>query len=258
MALSAKSREKQGTASVTETSGGAENIITGTIVMKNIAIIAAAITGFAALPAQAVTLVATNGSTTTFAASATGAQYDFDSATTGNVGDPAGFLRIGGQVMAGSIENVAANPFGAPDANSYLYVSAGGTSVIRSIAAGITGYRAVSFYVGSIDWGNTVEVLDLGGNLLRSFNGADMAAPASPSGNQDLPANNRLLTFSADAGELIGGLRFNSTVDALEADNVRFTAAVPEPATWAMMLVGFGMVGATARYRRRKSNVAFA
>ena len=29
------------------------------------------------------------------------------------------------------------------------------------------------------------------------------------------------------------------------------TAAVPEPATWAMMLVGFGMVGAASRYRRR-------
>ena len=32
---------------------------------------------------------------------------------------------------------------------------------------------------------------------------------------------------------------------------------VPEPATWAMMLVGFGMVGAGMRYRRRSSKVAF-
>jgi probable HAF family extracellular repeat protein len=35
-------------------------------------------------------------------------------------------------------------------------------------------------------------------------------------------------------------------------------AAIPEPATWAMMLVGFAMVGATARYRRRKVDVTFA
>jgi len=226
--------------------------------MKKIAIAAAAIAGFTALPAQAVTLVATNGSAAVFTQSANGAQYDFDRASTGNVGDPAGFQRIGGRVMTDSVENVAANPFGAPARNSYLYVSTGGTSVIRSIAAGITGYRAVSFYIGSIDWGNTVDVLDLGGNLLRSFTGQEMAAPALPSGDQDFPLNNRLLTFSADAGELIGGLRFTSSVDSLEADNVRFTAAVPEPATWAMMLVGFAMVGATARYRRRKSNVAFA
>ena len=226
--------------------------------MKNIAMAAAAIAGFTALPAQAVTLVATNGSAAVFTQSANGAQYDFDRASTGNVGDPAGFQRTGGRVMTDSVENLAANPFGAPARNSYLYVSTGGTSVIRSIATGITGYREVSFYIGSIDWGNTVDVLDLGGNLLRSFTGQEMASPASPSGDQDFPLNNRLLTFTADAGELIGGLRFSSTVDSLEADNVRFTAAVPEPATWAMMLVGFAMVGATARYRRRKSNVAFA
>ncbi len=226
--------------------------------MKNIAIIAAAIAGFAAMPAHAVTLVGTNGSAAVFAQSANGAQYNFESATTGNIGDPAGFLRTGGQMMIDSAQNVAANPFGAPAGNSYLYISTGGTSVIRSVAAGITGYRAVSFYIGSIDWGNTVDVLDLGGNLLRSFNGAEMAAPASPSGDQDFPLTNRLLTFNADAGELIGGLRFTSSVDSLEADNIKFTAAVPEPATWAMMLVGFGMIGATARYRRRKSNVAFA
>lgn len=35
-------------------------------------------------------------------------------------------------------------------------------------------------------------------------------------------------------------------------------AAIPEPATWAMMLVGFSMVGATARYRRRKASLSFA
>jgi len=36
------------------------------------------------------------------------------------------------------------------------------------------------------------------------------------------------------------------------------TTAVPEPATWAMMLAGFGMMGATMRYRRRSTKVALA
>ena len=35
------------------------------------------------------------------------------------------------------------------------------------------------------------------------------------------------------------------------------TGTVPEPATWAMMLVGFAMVGAATRYRRRNTTVAF-
>jgi len=34
--------------------------------------------------------------------------------------------------------------------------------------------------------------------------------------------------------------------------------AVPEPATWAMMLVGFGMMGASMRYRRRSTKAVLA
>ena len=45
-------------------------------------------------------------------------------------------------------------------------------------------------------------------------------------------------------------------------DNLRFgsaaTAAVPEPATWAMMIVGFGMVGAGMRRRQAKTTVTYA
>ncbi len=35
-------------------------------------------------------------------------------------------------------------------------------------------------------------------------------------------------------------------------------AAVPEPTTWAIMLVGFGMMGASLRYRRRSTTTAYA
>ncbi|GGB22602.1 hypothetical protein GCM10011380_10260 [Sphingomonas metalli] len=36
------------------------------------------------------------------------------------------------------------------------------------------------------------------------------------------------------------------------------TSAIPEPATWALMFVGFGMVGAAARYRRRGTAMTIA
>ncbi|WP_428333165.1 PEPxxWA-CTERM sorting domain-containing protein [Novosphingobium sp.] len=39
----------------------------------------------------------------------------------------------------------------------------------------------------------------------------------------------------------------------LNVDFTSATAAVPEPATWAMMLVGFGMIGMTVRSRRRRN-----
>lgn len=35
-------------------------------------------------------------------------------------------------------------------------------------------------------------------------------------------------------------------------------AAVPEPGTWAMMLAGFGMMGAALRYRKRSTKLSFA
>lgn len=35
-------------------------------------------------------------------------------------------------------------------------------------------------------------------------------------------------------------------------------SAVPEPATWGMMIAGFGMIGGAARYRRRTARFAYA
>lgn len=39
---------------------------------------------------------------------------------------------------------------------------------------------------------------------------------------------------------------------------ISLVSAVPEPGTWAMMIVGFGMVGGALRYRRRSTKVTFA
>ena len=36
------------------------------------------------------------------------------------------------------------------------------------------------------------------------------------------------------------------------------TAGVPEPSTWALLLVGFGLTGAAMRYRRRSTKIAYA
>ncbi|MDP1027880.1 choice-of-anchor K domain-containing protein [Sphingomonas sp. KR1UV-12] len=47
----------------------------------------------------------------------------------------------------------------------------------------------------------------------------------------------------------------NASADVFGVLNV---AAVPEPATWAMMLVGFGMVAGATRYRRRSTNAVYA
>jgi hypothetical protein len=66
------------------------------------------------------------------------------------------------------------------------------------------------------------------------------------------PWSSLSLTFTpASSGSLFVGFYSNSAdnVGPL-VDNVLVTQAVPEPASWAMLIAGFGLVGAAARRRR--------
>lgn len=56
---------------------------------------------------------------------------------------------------------------------------------------------------------------------------------------------NQLGTFGLIDGSTLSGITFQPTI-----------AAVPEPATWGMLLVGFGLVGAATRRSRRIASVA--
>ncbi|MFT3975936.1 MAG: FxDxF family PEP-CTERM protein [Sphingomonas bacterium] len=49
-----------------------------------------------------------------------------------------------------------------------------------------------------------------------------------------------------------------SSYAGLLSFNPSATPAVPEPATWAMMILGFGLIGGAMRYRRRETAVRFA
>nr|WP_244646581.1 PEPxxWA-CTERM sorting domain-containing protein [Sphingomonas sp. CFBP 8760] len=75
-------------------------------------------------------------------------------------------------------------------------------------------------------------------------------------GNQSF---SQYVQFAASAGETITSLSFSNApmTDAFEVANFTVTA-VPEPATWGMMLLGFGMVAGAARYRRRSTKVVYA
>ncbi|CAN5291409.1 hypothetical protein BH11PSE5_BH11PSE5_11060 [soil metagenome] len=51
---------------------------------------------------------------------------------------------------------------------------------------------------------------------------------------------------------------FNGSAYTIQSTGTASVAAIPEPATWGMMLLGFGMLGAGVRYRRRSIKVAYA
>ena len=53
-----------------------------------------------------------------------------------------------------------------------------------------------------------------------------------------------------------GAATFVDTVGAGPLIGITATGAIPEPATWAMMIVGFGMVGTTMRRRGRQLSIA--
>jgi hypothetical protein len=60
----------------------------------------------------------------------------------------------------------------------------------------------------------------------------------------------------------ITSITLNNPNDIMGLDDIRVTfasqSAVPETATWGMMIAGFGMMGAALRTRRRSTTVSFA
>ena len=155
----------------------------------------------------------------------------------------AGYSWTGGlATRCSSLPGVAAAPAG--DATCFGYVS----SAINPNTATLDTpeLKSISFYWGSIDAYNQVEVLDKFGNVLLTIGGAALP-PAD--GDQSDASTNRRVFFTAQGNERISGLRLTSTGVAFEFDD--FAAAnVPEPSTWAMLIAGFGFVGAAARRRR--------
>lgn len=98
----------------------------------------------------------------------------------------------------------------------------------------------------------------------------------SPQAASDYPFSGGFLdiygmTFTVDGGDFVNfwsngilpgtgldyGVAVTDGVDVLDYTGGVAVAAVPEPASWALMIVGFGMVGAAMRSRRRVS-VAYA
>jgi hypothetical protein len=45
---------------------------------------------------------------------------------------------------------------------------------------------------------------------------------------------------------------FGGTAGTIVFDDITLGLGLPEPATWAMMLLGFGAIGASLRRRRRR------
>jgi len=113
----------------------------------------------------------------------------------------------------------------------------------------------------------------VGRYTVQLLSGETLLTESSYSDDDLAPGQFRALDLNyTAAGDLAAPLRINfqSFYDADQngairqvlLDDVRLTAtsevsgAVPEPATWATMIGGLGMVGATARRRRTRTALA--
>jgi hypothetical protein len=154
----------------------------------------------------------------------------------------------GGLVTSTSVGGVSAQPFGSTG-NFWTVGPTDGSPGVLDLSS-FAAIGAISFIWGSVDSYNTLEVLDRLGGVLASFTGADVALPAN--GNQIDPSTNPLVTLTILGADQtnIGGLRLISTQNAFEVDNFAVTA-VPEPGIWAMLLIGFGFIGAFMRGQKR-------
>jgi len=148
--------------------------------------------------------------------------------------------------------------------------------LVELLALGGGKFIAVerSFSVGAVgtagNTGNSIKLfeIDLAG-------ATDVSGLASLNGQSYTPVSKTLILDLATLDiplDNIEGISFGETLPSgkrsliLVSDNnfsptqftqfLAFEATVPEPATWAMLITGFGLVGTTLRRRRSQSNAA--
>jgi hypothetical protein len=158
-------------------------------------------------------------------------------------------MNNGGQPSLG----LYATPFG--DTTNYMAVLGNGSEEIAFSSL----KNAFGLYWGSVDTYNLLTFFN-GNTAVATITGSDVQPPMLANGGQTDYASNGYV--------VIGALPFfdsvvvSSSANSFEFDNVlagvgttQFTAGVPEPSTWAMLLVGFAGLG-YAGFRRSKGPIS--
>jgi hypothetical protein len=158
-------------------------------------------------------------------------------------------------LMGGSVLN-ADQPFADIPKGGVFggnFLAAGPTAGTTATLTFNSPQTYLSFLWGSPD---TYNVFTLTTNMMTYTYTTATLGFAVSDGNQ---AFSQYVQFAASAGETITSASFTNvpSINAFETANFSISP-VPEPATWGMMLIGFGMVAGATRYRRRSLRAVYA
>jgi PEP-CTERM motif len=160
-------------------------------------------------------------------------------------------MNNGGQGSLG----LYATPYG--DTTNYMAVLGGGSEAIAYSSL----KNSFGLYWGSVDTYNSLAFYN-GDTLVATITGADVDPPVNANGGQTDYASNGyvLITALPQFDRVVAASSSNS----FEFDNVvaggatQISTAVPEPSTWAMLLLGFAGLGYAASRRSKASISAVA
>jgi hypothetical protein len=165
----------------------------------------------------------------------------FAQAFTGGAGT---FVNLGDDGRDSGFDQIVLSPLagtytgpGTYDLNDVTFnvgINRDAAATVSGVLTGLTGTFNGGTFNYDVDYTifvSTIDTITLGGN---KFNVDGTTVLINP------------LTLTSGVGST-GGVLTVST-----------GSAVPEPATWAMMMLGFGMVGFGLRYSRKSTKVSFA
>jgi len=167
-----------------------------------------------------------------------------------NSGSPVESVSPGSTVNYYSSATVPGQAVGpVPLVGSYISILSGSYSVAFS------GVQVLSFVYAALDDYNSVT-LNFASSATRTFTGAQIATGslATAINDANFMAGSGRVTYDFGGTDTLTSVIFSTTSPAFEIDEL--ASAVPEPATWALMILGFGIVGSALR-RRRQTKVRF-
>ncbi len=124
----------------------------------------------------------------------------------------------------------------------YLTIPGGATATLTAPSQ----FSSFSLYMGSPDGYNYIRFI--GDGFDETLSGGQLTL-GNTSQSWDWGARVNFDFGGANVNQIV----LSSTSNSFEVDNfaVSGSGAVPEPATWAMMIAGFGLIGSTLRRHRK-------